>query len=66
MSELAILDQYQERCYRILEWSNENPGRSFDSTLIENVLCQITDAGFVTERQRRAVDEIIERFEILM
>ena len=55
-------EEAQEMVEQILGWATDNPW--FDTDFIESVNGQLSERGSISERQRSALENIIERFDI--
>lgn len=54
---------YLEKCQRILEWSDDHPGR-MDTEFVESVYEQIQERDFITDAQKAGIDRILDGFGI--
>jgi len=55
---------YSEKCDSIIEWANSTRRIDFDTTFVENILHQIQDKDFISDRQKMSIDKIIATFDI--
>lgn len=53
---------YLEKINKILEWSAKRP--RFNTKFVEDVKDKVFEYGTITDKQREAVDRIIDSFKI--
>jgi len=53
---------YDDKCDAIIAWAEFN--ENFDSSAIESMKDWASDSGFFTSSQQRAIDNIIEKWNI--
>jgi hypothetical protein len=59
-----VKSEYAQKISSILEWADSDAPESFDDTFVLNMAEALETYGTLTVKQRAAIDNIIEKFEI--
>jgi len=59
------MNEYLEKIEKIEKWAKDKKGKLFDTNFVRNVKHYIEDNDFIGEKQKEAIDNIIEKFKII-
>ena len=54
----------EANCVRILNWAPTKKGKTFDTTVVENILDWVRQNDHATKRQLEVTQNIIDKFKI--